>query len=268
MLGKMIKYDILSTWRSFAGIFLSILMGVILVPTAIKNFNSALIQMSAGILAIGIVVAVLVVTMVNLFKMYNSNVLSKEGYLTMTLPVKTGQLLASKLLVSSMWIILTGVVSVIGLLIFSFILVPSSLTELRHGITELLSYLDGTAVRAIILLLVLMVLSTTKEIAKLYLACTIAQSKSIPKWRTPIGILAYFVLGWIESLAIQIVLLPLFQLPYFTQGLYGIDQTGITPNMIGVFEIFIWISLAFTLIFIAAFIAPTYWMLEKKLDLG
>ena len=51
MLTKLIKYDIRSTWRDFTGIFLAILLGVILVPMAMKNFSNELVQLTAGLVA-------------------------------------------------------------------------------------------------------------------------------------------------------------------------------------------------------------------------
>jgi purine-cytosine permease-like protein len=79
MLTKVIKYDIRSTWRDFTGIFLAILLGVILVPMAMKNFSNELVRLTAGLVAFAIVIAVIAVTIINLFKIYNTNIFSKEG---------------------------------------------------------------------------------------------------------------------------------------------------------------------------------------------
>jgi hypothetical protein len=68
MLTKLIKYDIRSTWRDFTGIFLAILLGVILVPVAMKNFSNELVQLTAGLVAFAIVIAVIAITIINLFK--------------------------------------------------------------------------------------------------------------------------------------------------------------------------------------------------------
>lgn len=151
MLTKLIKYDIRSTWRDFTGIFLAILLGVILVPMAMKNFSNELVQLTAGLVAFAIVIAVIAITIINLFKIYNTNVFSKEGYLTMTLPVKASQILTSKLLVSSMWITLTGIVSIIGMIIFTLIITPMGLDQLWIGFRALAEQLDGMTVPTLIL---------------------------------------------------------------------------------------------------------------------
>ena len=82
------------------------------------NINNEMVMVIGGFIAMGIAVATLVVMIAMLFKIYNKNVFSKEGYLTMTLPVSSSQIVLSKLLVSSMWVILTAVIGTIGMFIF------------------------------------------------------------------------------------------------------------------------------------------------------
>ena len=107
------KYDIRSTWRDFAGIYMAILLGVIIVPLLINNIDIPIAGTLATLIITSIIIGTIVVTIINLFHIFLKNVYSKQGYLTMTLPVTSGQLVFSKLLVSTMWIVLTGVVSVI-----------------------------------------------------------------------------------------------------------------------------------------------------------
>ena len=62
MLKKLIKYDFRSTWREFAAIYLSILLGVTVFPFIAKNVSNNLINATMGLIAFAIVVATLVVT--------------------------------------------------------------------------------------------------------------------------------------------------------------------------------------------------------------
>ena len=73
MLGKLVRFDIRSTWRSFAGIYLSIILGVIIVSLIFKSI------MIAGFVAFAISVTVIVVMILNLFRLFNTSVFSKEG---------------------------------------------------------------------------------------------------------------------------------------------------------------------------------------------
>lgn len=125
MLGKLIKYDIRSTWRDFTALYMAIILGALVIPFLFNNSTNPIIEAVAGFLTAGLFMAIVVVTVVNLFKIYNTNVFSKQGYLTMTLPVKSFQVVTSKLIVSTMWILLTALTSLIGLFILSLVYAPS-----------------------------------------------------------------------------------------------------------------------------------------------
>lgn len=272
MLSKLIKYDIRSTWRDFAGIYMSILLGVIIVPLIINNINNEIVNMAAGFLAFGIAVAVAVVMIANLFKIFNTNVFSKEGYLTMTLPVTPTQIVISKLIVSSMWIVLTGVISLIGLFIFVLILTPpTSFMDMATGFQELMARLNGQSTLTIILLILSCILSATKEVAKLFLACSIAHLKQLNRFRVPVGILSYFIFSWMETLIVQIVTL--------TAGLFSnhlekiisqLDSITLPDGMdqfLGVFNGVLGIGMVYSLLLIVVFSLGTVWILNHKLDL-
>ena len=271
MLTKVIKYDIRSTWRDFTGIFLAILLGVILVPMAMKNFSNELVQLTAGLVAFAIVIAVIAVTIINLFKIYNTNVFSKEGYLTMTLPVKASQILASKLVVSSMWITLTGIVSIIGMIIFTLIITPMGLDELWIGFRTLMEQLDNMSYVSLILLVLLIIIYITKEVAKLFLACTVAHLKIVAKWRIPLGILTYFLLSWLESLIFQLTGDILFRVSgRFEEMALQLQVMGgsTTPQeFLGLFNGSLGIGIIYSLILLFAFVLSTVWLLNHKLDL-
>ncbi|HVI41376.1 MAG TPA: hypothetical protein VM577_12045 [Anaerovoracaceae bacterium] len=159
MLGKLIKYDIRSTWRDFSGVYMSILLGVLILPPLFNHFNNALVNTVAGFIATAIVIATIVVVVVTIFKIFNTNVFSKQGYLTMTLPVTSSQVVLSKLLVSTMWIVLTGIVSIIGMLIFILNMNTTPLAEISAAFQKLLSVIDSRGVLAIILMVVAMIVS-------------------------------------------------------------------------------------------------------------
>lgn len=271
MLSKLIKYDIRSTWRDFAGIYMSILLGVIIVPLMINNINNEIVNMAAGFIAFSIVVAVVVVMILNLFKIFNTNVLSKEGYLTMTLPVTSVQIVFSKLIVSSMWIILTGVVSLIGMFIFVMIITPSPIAEITNGIQMILNQLEGHSILTIILLILAAIISCVKEVAKLFLACSIAHLKQLNRFRIPVGILSYFVFSWLETLIVQITGLVIGLFSAQTEELIRqfeamSDPSSIIPY-IELFNGVMAISMIYTLLLTAAFSMGTIWILNHKLNL-
>ncbi|MFA5528495.1 MAG: hypothetical protein WC996_07745, partial [Peptostreptococcales bacterium] len=203
MLGKLLKYDLRSTWREFAGAYLAILLSVLIIPLLFRNVSNVLVSGIAGFLGVAVVIATIVVMIIMLFRIYNINVFSKEGYLTMTLPVSSPQILVSKLLISSLWIILTGIVALLGFFIFLLNMRAVSLTEIAVAFGEMLSFIGSNGIFAIILMIIAVILSTVKEIAKLFLACSIAHIKQLNRFRIPAGILSFFAFSWLEVFFIQ-----------------------------------------------------------------
>ena len=270
MLSKLIKYDIRSTWRDFAAVYLSILLGVLILPALFNHFVNPIIYTVAGFLAAGIVIATIVVMVVTLFRIFNKNVFSNEGYLTMTLPVTSTQIVASKLLVSSMWIILTGIVSAIGICIFVLNSNAVSWPDVASLIQKFTSMLDSRGIFAIVLMIVAMIMSSVKEIAKLFLACSIAHLKQLNRFRVPAGIFSYFIFSWLETLIIQAISMIISFIPnadmYIAQ-LEAMNDSSNIQQFVGLFNGVMVIGVLYALVLIAVYSIGTVWILNHKLDL-
>jgi hypothetical protein len=270
MLGKLIQYDIRSTWREFAGVYLSILLGVLILPPLFSGYTNQFVNTIAGFVAAGIIIATIVVMVITLFRIFNTNVYSREGYLTLTLPVTSSQIVFSKLLVSTMWIILTGIVSVIGICVFILNMQPVQLSEITDGIRKIMGMLDSRGTLAIALMILAMLVSTVKEIAKLFLACSIAHLKQIGRFRVAIGIFSYFVLSWMETLVVQAVTLIASFIPgietYVTQ-LDAMNDMASIQQAVGLFNGILGFGILYALLLTAAFSVGNIWLLNHKLDL-
>ena len=271
MLSKLIKYDIRATWREFAGINISILLGVIIVPFILRTFNNDIVRVMAGFISFSIIISVLVITIINLFTIFNTNVFSRQGYLTMTLPVTASQTVLSKIIVSSMWITLTGFVSVIGVMIFTLLISPPQLAELWQGFQKLIEQLNGMSVLTGILLILAVILSITKEIAKLFLSCSIGHIKQLNKFRVPIGILSYFIFSWGETLIVQgaVFLTGLFseRSQLIMKQLETMKHPESIDQFLGLFNGMVALGVLFSLLLVGIFSAGTIWILNHKLDL-
>ena len=271
MLSKLIKYDIRSTWRDFAGVYLSILLGVLILPQLFNHFsNNAIVNLAAGFLATGIIISTIVIMIIMLFRIFNANVFSKQGYLTMTLPVTPTQIVASKLLVSTMWIVLTGIVAIVGLGIFILGLSDVTPSGITTGFMKLLSVLDGRGVMAAALVVVGMILSSVKEVAKLFLACSIAHLKQLNRFRVLLGILSYFVLSWMEVLIVQALGLIASLFP-FSRELAGqislINDASSIQQFAGLFSGVMFVGILYSVFLIAFYSFGTVTILNRKLDL-
>ena len=270
MLSKLIQYDVRSTWREFAGVYLSILLGVLILPPLFNTFTNRFLNTVAGFIAAGLVIATIVIMVITLFRIFNTNVFSKEGYLTMTLPVTSTQIVASKLLVSTMWIILTGIVSVIGICIFVVSMQCTQLGEITEAFRKVTAMLDSRGILAVVLMLTAMLASTVKEISKLFLACSIAHLKQIGRFRVAVGIFSYFVLSWMETLIVQAVSLVAAFIPGAQEYIMQFDKMNDPSSIqqfIGLFSGVMGIGILYALILTAAYSLGTVWMLNHKLDL-
>jgi len=270
MLSKLIKYDIRSTWRDFAGVYLSILLGVLILPQLFNHFSYGVVNLIGGFIAAGIGITTVVVMIVMLFRIFNTNVFSKEGYLTMTLPVSSTQIVISKLLVSTMWIILTGIVAAIGISIFALNLNAAPLSEILAGLRKILSMFDSRGALAGLLIIGAMVVSAVKEIAKLFLACSIAHLKQLSRFRILAGIISYFVLSWMETLIVQAAGFIFSLIPYgreLTRQFEMINGPESFQQFIGLFSGFMAVSILYAAVLTVLYSIGIIAILDRKLDL-
>lgn len=270
MLSKLIKYDIRSTWRDFAGIYLSILLGVLILPQLLKYFSNNTVNVIAGFVATAIIISTIVIMIVMLFRIFNTNVFSKEGYLTMTLPVTSTQVVVSKLLVSTMWIVLTGIVAAVGVSIFVLNLNLAPLDEIAAALRKLLSMFDSRGALAAVLIIVGMITSAVKEVAKLFLACSIAHLKQLSRFRIPAGVISYFVFSWMETLIVQVFSLVASILPFgseIARQIVIMDDFNSIQQFIGLFSGVMAAGILYSILLTVLYSIVTIVILNRKLDL-
>lgn len=269
MLTKLIKYDIKSTYRSFLGIYLAILLGITIIPIIFNTIGNEFIKMITGFVAFGISVAVVVVVITNLFQLFNTNLYSKQGYLTLTLPVTSRDIVISKLIVSTMWILLTSLVAIFSLLLFAVIVEKGSITDILQ-LSEALKQLDVYHISTLLLFVLAMIFTCIKEMAKLFLSCSIAHLKQFNRFRVPAGILSYFAFSWMETLFVQ---MGFFTLSFITKGsefIYQIEEIVDTNNIDAAFGLFnglIASGILYSIILTTLFSISNIWLLNHKLDL-
>lgn len=142
MLGKLIKNEFRSTFRYYwiffvAFLGLSAAFGVInKIMTDNENIN-AVFQIFALLLAIVYIFAAFFMSLAPIIfsaLRFNRSVLGNEGYLTNTLPISTSKIVGAKVLVASVWFILTAIWSTVCSLLSS--LISSSFKNFVKSIKE------------------------------------------------------------------------------------------------------------------------------------
>jgi len=134
MLSKLLKYEIEATGRIFLPLFLSLL-----VFAGINKFISAIdpqkMNTPANIsMAIYIIImaGIFVMTFTMMIQRFYKNLLTDEGYLMHTLPVKPWKHIVSKLLVSMLWMLSSVIVAMISILIIAY--KKGDITEIFNGL--------------------------------------------------------------------------------------------------------------------------------------
>ena len=118
MLGKLMKYDMkymarVLPWLYLGAFGMSLFMSFILYLSAKSSSEALMVTVALGILPISLMIGALSVcgTVFMMIRIYK-NMFSDEGYLTFTLPVKTHNIVWSKLLTGAVWNVFGGIVTI------------------------------------------------------------------------------------------------------------------------------------------------------------
>ena len=115
MLGKLIKNEIKHSARYTMAIYGAAFAAMAVTGISLLMDSGWLGAISCGVLYV-VGFAAVVVTLVSVIKNFYDTLYSRQGYLTLTLPVKGSSLLLSKIIVSFIWIVASMVV--MGLTLF------------------------------------------------------------------------------------------------------------------------------------------------------
>ncbi len=209
---KLMKYEFIHSMRTFLVAFVIFWAGCILLPFVTNSFivNIPVIAIVFAVgfsfLTIGIIIALFVSVVVN----YNRSMFKKPGYLTLTLPVSTTELILSKLLTTIIWLVIASVVMMIGIFMIIFIegmrqnlftfdaFVEPIVSFFQNCIRVVIHYPFKT-LYGIILFFSQLVIS----VAGIFFSLTIVHTKWFRKYQLVFGMIIYLMINFIiEWLAI------------------------------------------------------------------
>lgn len=211
MLGKLIKYEYKATSRTFIPIYIALL----LVAVINRVFRMGNIDVAWGISTlalVGLFIALGVLTIIVIVQRFNKNLLGDEGYLMFTLPVKSEQLIVSKVIISILWTIISGIVAFATFLIllgdaplFNEVFSNWNLiwAEFTIAVQEQMNV--SGPILFIVMIVVILLLSYISFIFEIYLSLAAAQLPAFNKNRGVIGFAAFFVINVVLSICSQIV---------------------------------------------------------------
>ncbi len=125
MLGKLLKYELKSTSKMMGVLYLAVLVVAAVVGFIARGMiparqGNAIAVVISGLIYGLLIVALMIVTIVMVLQRFYKNLLKGEGYLMHTLPVPTWMLVASKVISSLIWILLS--IAVLFVSIFVLVL--------------------------------------------------------------------------------------------------------------------------------------------------
>lgn len=205
MFGKIIKNEIHHSAR-----YNLVIYTVALAVSAFMGLSLITGSTGIGIIscfalyAVGIITVV--VTLISVIKNFYDTLFSRQGYLTLTLPVKGSTLLLSKVLVSFLWIIVgLAVMASTLLLIFVFVrqrsaeeidIIKSLIKDM--GFLELLP--SGAVVFEVLVVLALLGVSKMLTyVGYIYFSVTVANTKQLQSHPKLFGVLTCLAISGITS---------------------------------------------------------------------
>lgn len=281
MLGKLVKHDILSTYRDFAGLYLGMFAFAILAALSINmDKQGYLIGISIFSLT-GFSIATAIVTLVSIIRLFGRRLFSSEGYLTLTLPVSNTQTVIAKLLTGAFWSIMTTLMFlIVGSILLGSLWMSLANRLLVEGYTwsELWTLFVDTGFIRILTSGVLMsiplgILEMFYSLLVLLFVIVFINTSFVKKHKTTIGILVFlainmilntfrtnFIAGPVSVDALDIRIVP------------GMNMLAEVLAVLRGFEYEInWLQYGgmalFYVVVLAGFGYLTIWMLNNKLEL-
>jgi len=264
MLSKLFKYELKATGRIFLPLFLALLLFAVINRFTLGSENFGTPAVISMVIYIIIMVGILVMTFIMMIQRFNKNLLSDEGYLMLTLPVKPWKHIVSKLLVSMLWIVISGIAALMSILVIA--LKNGDLTTLTEALATFNRQAFELLGASVYLLSVEIIIGLLVTLASgiLIIYASIALGHLFKQHK----ILASFG-AFIALSALSEILLKLFTLipgiPYFEN--IHISSANDLIAIQSVIQMMIVSGIIFTGLICAAYFAITNHILSKRLNL-
>lgn len=275
MLKKLLKYDfkyIFKFWWIAAVISFGLSFvggGCITILRSQRNFHEAidaLATLTLVLVGISFTVFAMLTVILNFARFYK-NFFTDEGYLTFTLPVKCSDLISSKLIVSTVSIITTGLmvgINVLVMLCLGFadeIFTKEFFNELSEIIKTIFNEITVLEIFVILEALVIGVLSVI--FTNLFIFCCITIGSVITKKAKVITSIAiYYGSNMVFSFAVQIFMI--FCIPTLSNYITIIPEKTILP----IISLFLLVVIFFAAVLNFILYTFQYWMIDRKLNLS
>lgn len=238
---KLIKYELIGSYRQYLLSYLVFLMACIVVPLLPGDMGEFL----SGFLMLA-VLGIFISLYLNIIIAFKNSMYKQSGYLTLTLPVSSEELLLSKVIGSFIWMSVAVIVLMIGISIIVLSLANASLGDLWQTLGHIG---NGLLVNMpeVIKELVIFTTSMLTLILSLYFTVSIVNTRFIPKYKTFIGIAGYF--------AVSIAFGLLVDTPIISNFMLSLDGNG-----------YFMVVCAVNIVMILGFFYGTKYLIDKQIE--
>lgn len=204
------KHELKATLPNLSSVFIA-LFSLAVVGPIILNLNAEFLNVIIVLSGLAAMIAVSVVTIMLIVNLFNKRTFGTAGYLSLTLPVTTTQLLLSKLLTALCIAIITSVGTFLAFVVFSLSAswtIFNGLEPISFIVSELSeSGLFGKLGESIFSLSLLGITDLVYTLSLLLFVITFVHTSYVRKNKLVIAVITYlgisFVLSYVETILVQ-----------------------------------------------------------------
>ena len=269
MLRKLLKHEFRATARIMLPLYLVLLVtavGANITTQGLSNSSYQILRLLGALLAMAFGVAIIgvcVMSLVVMVQRFYKNLLGDEGYVMLTLPVNLHQQVWSKLIVSTVWYVLTAAVVVLSFLVavFEVGFVSAFFRGIEQVLRAMTAYyaLNGTAFA--LELAALCFISCVAFALQFYAAMAVGHSFSNHKLLLSVAF--YFAFQFASQIIGTVLLVGLADSPLVA----FLSTLDIHFTAMSAVHITMWLLLAGTAVYGAIFYFLTTYFLKKRLNL-
>lgn len=264
MLSKLIKYE----WKAMCWHY-AVPFIVYVVAAAFSLVFAHWHPIISGFIIFGGLFALAVLMFLAFFRRYNSNLYSNEGYLMFTLPVRSEELLFSKVLVSFIWFTLYAVL-LFAVVILSILALSSNpdINNVFPTFGQLWEALQQHLSDILLLFLYYIVL-TMSSILDIYFSITVSKLAIWRRFGVFMGFVAYAAINIVRGIPIWILEFGLHMKLDVSQNILKVREAGPAHATVALGSVggWFWVMLLYSIAFAAGAFFLTAWIMRRHTSL-
>ncbi len=267
MLGKYMKHEFKETGKLMIPLNLVILvftlLGVILLSSRLFSPPAmALLAIASLTIYILSLVAIFIVVYVYFTVRFYKSMYQSQGYLTHTLPLSTGGILNTKILVSLFWVVVTVVITTISVLALIYTGIGQKWSETLLE-TNFCLYGEFSLASLFVPIFFLIILGCFEQILMIYASLSVGQLFRQYRVLASVGTFLVFyialqVLGTITTFFTQF---------FSVNKIFSSSKADSITDVVRLYQQIFSVSTLEVIVFCIVFYLLCYWITDKKLNL-